>query len=299
MATREPSGAPRAHDPSFAIVTPSFRLDFEQCRLLVESVERNVAPHVRHYVVVDRRDRAQFEALRSSRVDVMCVEDVLPWWLQRVPFARRWWLSFRGRPISNWMLQQMVKLATPAVVHADVLLFTDSDCFFVRPFDPRTFVQGGNVPLFREYSEDVNKDFNTRWKQIAAGLLALPGEVDRKTSYVGNLVPWRRENVLALHRHLETVSGRDWMQALTRVRVMSEYVIYGMFVEYVLGAEQAGHYFDSTVTSLSHWMDRPLDEGGLRSLKGQIQPQHLTVMISAKSRTPVDTIRRVFMDSHA
>jgi hypothetical protein len=45
---------------SYALVTPSFCVDLERCRFLVETTERWVAPGVRHYLVIDRRDAALF-----------------------------------------------------------------------------------------------------------------------------------------------------------------------------------------------------------------------------------------------
>jgi hypothetical protein len=281
----------------FAIATPSFRGDFEQCRLLVESGEKYLASHVKHFLVVDRRDHAMFAPLRSTRVEVMCVEDILPWWLRRAPLARKWWLSLKSPPIRNWMLQQIVKLTLPAVVDTDVLLFTDSDCFFARDFDPRDLVKDGKAPLFREFFDSSGSTVNARWKVVAQKLLGIRGPVDPRASYVGNLIPWRRENALALRDRIESTTGRNMITSLSRLSVMSEYVVHGMFVEHVLGEEKAGVYFDSVVRSLSHWKDQPLDEAGLRALKAKMEPDHVTVMISAKSKTPIGAIRRVFIDA--
>jgi hypothetical protein len=285
-----------AGDLTFAVATPSFRGDFEQCRLLVETGERFLPQHVKHYLVVDRRDYTLFKPLQSTRVEVLCVEDVLPWWLMRIPMARKWWMSLKSPPIRNWMLQQIIKLRLPAVVPSDVLLFTDSDCFFIRPFDPRDLVKDGKVPLFREHSEKVKNDVNTRWKGVAAKLLGIPGPVDPLVSYVGNFIPWRRENAIALQKHIEKTTGQNLITALSRLREMSEYVVHGMFVENVLGLEKAGLYSDSVVSSLAHWRNEPLDEPKLRAFKEELLPRHFTVMISAKSRTPISAIRRVFIE---
>src|ERR1700733_13369033 len=111
---------------NYALVTPSFRLDIERCRLLVESAERWVAPSVRHYLVIDARDVAMFRPLLDSRTEILVVEDIIPSWLFRGPGVRRFWLILRTRLVKNWILQQLVKLAVPAAVNEDVLIYADS-----------------------------------------------------------------------------------------------------------------------------------------------------------------------------
>ncbi len=199
-------------DVSCAIITPSFRTDFEQCRLLAETVRAHVAPHVKHYLTVDRRDGGQFAELAGPRTEILYVEDVVPWWIRRLPFARRWWMSLKTPPIRNWMLQQIVKLSVAKFIPADILIFVDSDVFFVRPYDPMTLVRGGKVPLFREYGEELRCDFNRRWHRVGAKLFGLPPQDDYLTSYVGNIITWRAENVRLLHDHIEKVTGRSWIR---------------------------------------------------------------------------------------
>jgi hypothetical protein len=282
-------------DVSCAIITPSFRTDFEQCRLLTETVRAHVAPHVKHYLTVDRRDGKLFAELSGPRTEVIFVEDVVPSWIRRPPFARRWWLSFKTLPIRNWMLQQIVKLSMATVVMADVLVFVDSDVFFVRPYDPMSFVRDGKVPLFREYGEDLRTDFNRRWHRVGAKLFGLVPQEHYLTSYVGNIITWRAQNVHRLHAHVENVTGRSWIESLSRLPVMSEYVLYGMFCEHVL-KERSGHYFDSNVSSLCYWNTQKLDVASLKEFRDELKPEHLAVMVSAKSRTPVRNIRHVFGD---
>jgi hypothetical protein len=280
-------------DVSCAIITPSFRTDFEQCRLLTETVRAHVAPHVKHYLTVDRRDGGLFAELAGPRTEILYVEDVVPSWIRRLPFARRWWLSLKTPPIRNWMLQQIVKLSVAKFIPADVLIFVDSDVFFVRPYDPMTLVRGGKVPLFREYGEELRCDFNRRWHRVGAKLFGLEPQEDYLTSYVGNIITWRAENVRLLHEHIEKVTGRSWIESVSRLPAMSEYVLYGMFCEHVL-KERSGHYFDSNISSLCYWKTQKLDVPALEEFRGALKPEHLAVMVSAKSRTPIDNIRRVF-----
>jgi Family of unknown function (DUF6492) len=278
---------------SYALVTPSFSLDAERCRVLVESVGRWVAPGVRHYLVVDRRDVPLFNSMRSSRTEVLVVEDIAPRWLIRVPAIRRFWLSLRSLPVRNWIMQQIVKLSIPTIVREDVLLYTDSDVFFVAPYDPHAFERDGKVPLFVETGQRGLIRFNDEWHRVAAELLGLEPQSSYDTNYIGNVIPWRRAAAVALLQRISEVAGRAWQLAVTRRSAFAEYIVYGMFSQYVLGPD-AGLWEDAVLRTLCYWPRAPLDVAGLEKLKGGLLPQHHSVMISAKSRTSVTDIRRVF-----
>jgi hypothetical protein len=61
----------------------------------------------------------------------------------------------------------------------------------------------------------------------------------------------------------------------------------------VLG-DQSGHWHDGTLRTLNYWNTVPLDLEGLQRLAQSRREEHHSVMISAKSRTSVDAIRKVF-----
>jgi len=278
---------------SYALVTPSFRLDLERCSLLLESTARWVAPDVRHYLIIDRRDTQLFRPLCNSRTLLLAVEDVIPHWLMRIPGLNRFWLSLRTRPVRNWILQQIVKLAVAASLSEDVLLYADSDVFFIAPFNPRSYERDGNVPLLVEIGQRGLIPGNDRAHAVDAQLLGLPVETSYDTNYIGNLIYWRRRNVLATLERVQEVGGKPWQVAIAPLGAFSEYVLYGLHSHRILG-ERSGHWFDGVVRTLCYWAPHPLDIRGLRQLQSERQPHHHSVMISAKSRTPVPYIREVF-----
>jgi hypothetical protein len=279
---------------SYAIVTPSFRLDLERCVLLSQSVEKWVAPHVRHYIVVDRRDVEMFKPLEGKRTSILTVEDTAPRWLHRIPGIRRFWFSLRTRPVRNWILQQIVKLSVPTVVSEDVLLSTDSDTFFVAPYDPREFERDGKTPLYAETGQTGLIPNNDLWCQVAAKLLGVPAQSSYDINYIGNVIPWRRETVLAMHRRIEEVAGkRSWQQVLASQPVFAEYILYGIFAHSVPGQHDR-QWDDGVIRTLCYWKTDPLDIAALEKLKSQREAWHHSVMISAKSKTSVADIRKVF-----
>jgi hypothetical protein len=277
---------------TYAIITPSYAPDFERCRVLVESVRRYAAPYVEHYLIVDRRDLKLFSRLSGPRTHVVLKQEILPRWLRQVPLSSKWWLSLKGQIVRGWIIQQIVKLSVDAVTCADVCVFIDSDAFLIKPFDPRAAERAGQVPMFREVLPRENA-FNRAWLGAASSLLGLPPDRDGRTNYVSQAVTWRRANVIALHRYIEEQTGRGWVEALCPLRTMSEYVLYGVYCQRVLG-ERAGHYWDDTITTLNHWEEERLDDAGLSRLRSALRPEHIGVMISAKSNTDVPAIRRAF-----
>jgi hypothetical protein len=280
---------------TYALVTPSFRLDLDRCSMLLESVERWVHPTVRHYLVIDRRDVPLFKPLLNQRTQLLVVEDVVPPWIVRIPGIRRFWLSFRTSPLKNWILQQMVKLSVPSVVSEDVILNTDSDVFFIAPYEPRQLEKDGRVPLFVETGQRGLIESNDRWHDIAAGLLGLPAEHTYDTNYIGNVIPWRRANVLAMQRRVQEVTGKSWQLALAPLNAFSEYILYGFYNQRLLGTE-AGHWEDGVLRTLNYWQTTPLSVEQLTEFKAKREPAQHSVMISAKSRTPVAHIRKVFFN---
>jgi hypothetical protein len=285
-----------AQSPSFAIITPSYTPDFEPCRLLVESVERHVPNRIKHYVIVDRRDWNLFSQLRSSRTEIVLKQDVLPWWLQQLNFAPKWWLSLRSLPVRGWVIQQLTKLSVNKVVHEDVYLFLDSGAMFVRPFDPASMVKDGKVPLFREQKEEVRLDWNTRWHQVAADLLGLPVQSSYDTNFEGNNpIYWRRDNLTRLQNHIERIKEKDWVIAVCRLQRVSEYVIYGMFVEHIL-KEAAEQYQTPTARTLSYWSETPMNEAELRAFRAKLAPEDVLVTINEHAKTSTAAIRRAFAD---
>jgi hypothetical protein len=278
---------------SYALVTPSYWKDYERCAMLVESVDRWVDAGVRHHLVIARRDVPLFRPLLNRRTQLIVVEDIIPGWLFRVPGLRRFWLSLRTLPVRNWILQQIVKLSVPAVVSEDVLLYADSDMFFVEPYDPRLFEREGRVPLFVETGQRGLIANNDTWHAVAARLLGLPVQTDYDTNYVNQLVCWRRERAIEALRRIEAVQRSSWTRAVASLSTFSEYTLYGVFVAEMLG-EAAGHWRDGVIRTLNYWPPVQLDRAGLESFKATRQPHHHSVMVSSKSNTSVSDIRATF-----
>jgi hypothetical protein len=281
---------------SFALITPSYKPDFERCRLLCRTREELLPDTVKHYIIVTRRDVPLFKELRSRNTEILIVEEILPGWIKQVPFFKQGWISLKTLPIRNWILQQLVKLSVANVVTEDILGFVDSDVAFVRPFDYKSFIRNGDVRLYRE-SNSIPGDWKNfvRWYDTASNLLGVSPISYPAPNFVGDLNTWKRSNVFKLHKHLEDRYGRPWIETLARNLHWSEYILYGMFVEHVL-KETAEHYFDERYPGLHYFSTEPMSPQEIGEFLAQAEPHHITVMISAKANIPPQSYEHLVLD---
>jgi hypothetical protein len=235
-----------------------------------------------------------FRALVNPRTRLLVVEDVIPWWIMRIPTVRRFWWSWRSRPIRNWMLQQIVKLSVPQFVTEETLFYVDSDVFFVNPFDPATIFRDGKAPLFCETGQTGVIPLNDEWHALAAKLLGLPPEPTYDTNFIGNIICWRRSVATSLTSHIERVSGVHWVRAIARNWRLSEYILYGLYATRLSADASASQYNDSTERTHCYWMTKPMSDEDLARFREGLSPPKLATMISAKSCTDVRAIRKAF-----
>jgi Family of unknown function (DUF6492) len=277
----------------FGIITPSYAPDFERCRLLCQSIEQFVSPPVHHYIVVDRADWSLFQPLAGANTSILTKEEVLPWWIVRMP--GNLWFSLKSLPIRGWLLQQIVKIAVARTIAEEVAVFVDSDVAFVRPFDFQSLVQGDipgalrdRVRLYHEPAGNfADMLLHVTWHHQACKLLGLPPTPLPAPDYIDHVITWRRENVVQMCQHLERLSGRGWIETLCRSWHLSEYILYGTFTDQVMGS-RSGHYREAHKLCHDYWRSEPMSQSELQQFMAGIQPEHVAVMISAKSGMTVD-----------
>jgi Family of unknown function (DUF6492) len=218
----------------------------------------------------------------------LTVESVLPWWIWREPLWRKLWLSLKTRPMRNWILQQIVKIAVAQQITEDVAVFIDSDVTFVRPFALTSLTRSGELRLFRDsIGNETQRQMHYKWHRSASRLLDLPNVSPDIPDYIGNLITWKKSNVVQMCDHLEQISGRNWIQTLGNVWNFSEYVLYGTYIDRVLGSA-AGQYADDHNFCHDYWMPENLDDQKLQNWIAGVARDQVAVMISAKAGISVD-----------
>jgi hypothetical protein len=267
-------------------VTPSYRLDLERCALLNRSLGA-FAGSFEHWIVVDRGDLALFRHLESSRTRVVAKEEVLPVWVGRVDTLRvglrsNVWVQARGRPIRGWLLQQLVKLAVAERLSADVLVYADSDVVLIRPFSVEAVVDGaGRVRLYeRPGCVDEAMPDHMGWHRSSEKLLGIAPKGVPLPNFISTLVPWRRENVLALLEHVERTTGRHWLRALAAAWDVSEYTLYGRFVREVLGSG-AGQFVSSSPLCVDYYKPVPLTVPELTTFLRGVSDEAFAISLSS------------------
>lgn len=282
---------------SFAIITPSYDKDFERCKLLVESIKKYVTQNVNHYIIVEEKDEQLFESLVDENINIILKEKILPKRIIRLPFTvkgRNIWFNFKGKILRGWIIQQIIKIGIANFIDEDVLVYMDSDEFFVKKVNfNESFVQNGMIRLFRETGRTEEK-----WDKTISKLLNVRPKNCRNVNYVEHPVTWRRKNVLEMQKYIEKISGKSWIDTISDNWHFSEYQLYGNFVDNILKSNSL-HYHDNNKLSLKHeWANgiRPekLNKNELKEFFSNISEQHISVMISSAANIPVKEYHEFF-----
>ena len=278
----------------FAVLTPSYAPDFELCRDLNRSVMQWTAPDVHHHLVVPQWDRKLFAPLRGPRTQVWTVDEIVP--RRMLPLSVfNAWLDPRQPypPIRGWVMQQIVKFAAAAELGVDQLVLADSDVVLVRPVTIDTFRKDGRVRFYRsEAVVDEQMPRHLLWHEVARKLLGLPPAGPAPLpDYISAFNVWDRRIVLALRERIEATTGRPWLDAIASQLHISEFILYGVFVDDVLGASAPVIPEDSMLCH-SHWGPEPMADATVAAFVGSLQPDDVAVMISARSDTEPDVRRR-------
>ena len=275
--------------PSLAFVTPSYPPDLERCALLVRSLDR-FGPNFRHYIIVDRADMAAFAYLASARTILIEAENVIDRRFIRIPWKGSSWYNWRGLPMRGWISQQVYKLAAVKVVPEDILVMTDSDTTFVRPFEVDDFLITGKVGLL---DVDYCAGKVPAWTGVAAKLLGL-GTIPLLRGHVGNLIAWRREHILGLHKRIESTTGLPWQIAIARQKTFSEYILYGCYIRQQIGYGASLHAPSARALVKQPWDHDLSTDAGLKAYFDAIEPDNIAVMIHSKDGMPVSAARPHF-----
>ncbi|MET0368841.1 MAG: DUF6492 family protein, partial [Methylobacterium sp.] len=176
----------------------------------------------------------------------------LPGWLRKLPLPGPEWrrrlrlprrnvyVSFKGRPVRGWIAQQIMKLNAAAGAATDTVLHLDSDTAFVRPLPAGALAQDGLLRLAR-FPGAADDAMHAPWHRAASTLLGLPPTDYHGADYIDQFVTWRRANVRGLLERIGAVTGRDPIEALAATSDFSEYILYGVYCEHVLGLTASGH----------------------------------------------------------
>jgi len=269
-----------------AVMTKSYAPDFELCASLSRSVLDCSPDAVHHHIVVPRSDLQLFGRLAGPRVEIRCEAHLLPRSFVRLPFANI--MVNLGRPfppVRGWIQQQVIKLAAIAASEDDVVLVADSDVEFVRPFAPEMFVRDGSVRFFRKPDQiDRRLSRHMIWHRVARELLGLPPAEPPYPDYISSPLAWDPKLVRQMLARVAATTKRPWPTAIAGQLDFSECVIYGVFVDEVIGASATSFVSDDSLCKV-YWEQTPLTQESAAAFIRSVQPTDIAVVIQSKSRT--------------
>ncbi|MFK5986012.1 MAG: DUF6492 family protein [Pseudomonadota bacterium] len=265
-----------------SLITPSFAPDFERCKLLCESVDKFVSNYKKHIIIVDRCDYELFKSLENSKTEIVIKEDILPKWLKKIPYAKKWWFSFKTIPVRGWIIQQIVKLSVAEFVDADVYIFADSDMVFIRPFDVNSVIKNDQLRLcsMPRKEEDYIDSRKQIWHKYAAIITGMDNSIALNRDYISQLVCWRRDTLNKLTQHLEQKHNKSWKEMLANSLDFSEYILYGIYAEHLL-AENSGHYRDVNELCYCSWHQEIHNNNELNDFLINVPQQYNSVLIQS------------------
>lgn len=272
---------------TMAVITPSWRPDAGLFDDLHRSVLECTPPGTMHHVVVPWAHRDAFVRYQSSRCRVWTHPELIPRRYWRMPGGV--WLNARQPwpPVRGWVMQQAVKIAATARMETDVVLLIDSDVTLVRPATADTVTAHGRPVLYRdEQGIHAGMPRHLQWHQVAHDLLGLPpAPCPPLPDYVTPVGIWVPATARAMQRRIERTTGKHWLDAFTGQLHISEFIVYGVFVDHLLSTN--GDRL-STGGSLCYnsWVREPMDTAAALEFADRMSPDAIAMMISSHSHTP-------------
>jgi hypothetical protein len=282
----------------WAIVTPTYHLDYEQFKLMCESMDRFVKGNWHHYVVVSKADYPMFAPFNGPRRTVMENTKILPPWLRYIGKLGRvrsgsFYFSWRTGLIFGWHIQQLVKLSMANFVKEDAMMLVDSDLFFIKPFEIDTLIKHGRLPFIKSPTSYAERDqpappFLERAK-ITLGLSSSTPSYD----YANNIVFWRRQTAIELCDFIAKKHGKHWIAALSGFHTISEGSLYGLFVEHIKKDDMSylGENFNFAKTLHG---DYAIYDEELKAFVNNLEPYHVALGFQSSARFDNQVLRKQY-----
>ncbi|MGA1803165.1 DUF6492 family protein [Rhizobium sp. HT1-10] len=289
-------------DAKVAIITPSYRNDFENAVDLCRSIDRFCAFDFEHLVIVPESDMKMFSVLQGPRRRVIARESILrPHGFRRLPvptiiklpfgktlrIREQYYLPGVGR-VSGWLVQQIVKLCAGDLTKADVFIFADSDVFLVRPFSLEALRSDGRL-ILQQHVRGRDLDTHRLWRKTAHELLGVEKpKAQEHFNYIGQLIPWDRATLDGLISRIQSVTGPNWQRAIAKAKTVSEYILYGEYVVEVAALAEPRPIRDMKLANSVWSPDAVID---VEAILAAMEPENIAVHIQSTNPLPIDERR--------
>ena len=109
--------------------------------------------------------------------------------------------------------------------------------------------------------------------------------------YIATLIAWRRETVEAMCRRIEEVHSKHWVEAVASARKFSECIMYGRFVDDVIGG--AGHFHGSEEFCRVQWFGTPHSDEEISAFIAAMTPEQVAIGMQSFIGTDIARMRRL------
>lgn len=230
--------------------TPSYRGDLERAVWMRRSVRRFFNGESTHIFAVPKRDISMFQramgndtalqfVTQESLVDKYFYPDALHRLTANLAPSQLWRLKrHAGRP--GWIIQQIAKLNCAGAVNTDAVIFLDSDLVFFRSFDLAALGLGQSIRTMVRITPETEGARHREHLRTSRQLLGL-AEGSTEHTYMGYPAIWYCDWIDALQQHLQNVHSLPWQEALYQAGHISEYTLYGAFVDEVVQPANLHH----------------------------------------------------------
>jgi hypothetical protein len=191
-------------------------------------------------------------------------------------------------------MQQLLKLDLARTIGTRLVLLIDSDIVLVRPIRTDDLIRSGTARFYRvPDAVHAGLERHVLWHAAARELLGVRAGRPPFPDYVSSFMLWDATVLAALKERVELVTSRPWLDAVGSQLHVSEWTLYGVFVDHVMGSAAASF---SAATSLCHsyWGSVPLTATTATDFLAQIAEHDVAVMIHSKSGTPLSVRQQVF-----
>lgn len=276
--------------------SPSYRGDLDRLVLQRRSIQRFYQGPSRHVVAVPQRDMQMFRTALEGDAGCELISQqsivhpaFFPRWfypsIEKLAPGQAWRFARYGGK-GGWIQQQIAKLMSGTLAKSadEPIVVLDSDLFFVREFGIDDLVPADRKLLVRLMPATESGKHR---KHIANSrrLLQLPeGPTDHHfMAYPAILyAAWIDE----LTKHIERLKGRPWQEVLLDEPTMSEYSIYGVFVEEILKPQDL--QIREEPFNFMLW-DRASFDGFFDDVQGSLRrhPQRICTVAQSNMNIPV------------
>jgi hypothetical protein len=246
-------------------------------------------------VVVPGAALPLYRQFATPHREIVAQEDLLPFRIWRLPTALRHlsgvirglsrplYVNAMLTPIRGWMIQQMLKIEVSRRAQEAAIMHVDSDVFFVRRFSADMAFANGKPQFFTVSGQTANP-MHSRWNAVCAKLLEADIPESFHNHYIENCVLWSPDMVRSMVARTEDVTGRSIHDTICALRTISEYYLYGLFLDIVEGH---GAVSPTDVSYCnSYWPASDDVSYDFKAHMAQMNPKHVALAIQSTYPLP-------------